>query len=77
MMKQGNHEYKQMLRRYTVLRALRRTAGLTPEQETEMAQLDRRLTQVDLNAAAIRRVVDMEDYAQVMAAGDLGGVELG
>ena len=75
MMKQGNHEYKQMLRRYTVLRTLRRTAGLTPEQQAEMTQLDRRLTQADLNAASLRYFVDDYDFA-TREAGNLGGIEL-
>ena len=74
-MKLGDNEYRKLLRRITELESY----GVpTLAQEIEIAHIKTRLTAAELQGRGITANLERlaDDYASVMAAGDLGGVEL-
>lgn len=76
-MKMGIGEYSRLLHRVNELESL---AILTLAQEIELAHLNTRLTAAELAGPQRGITANLEaltdDYAAVMAAGDLGGTEL-
>lgn len=71
-MKLGTEEYRKALRRYNTLLWL---DAPTPRQQTEMAELDAKLTAAELQGKGLRELVSDYDDA-LRNAGSLGVIEL-
>lgn len=67
----GDEKYKKLLRRWNTLNWL---DARTQRQDIEMARINAELTTAELQGRGLSGLAD--DYASIMAAGDLGGTEL-